>query len=471
MDERPVEKNALLSTLPPPLDPGIAAEILPLVARVGRKVVALDDDPTGTQTVHDVPVLTRWSADALARELRDPSPVVYLLTNSRSLPVEESVRLHRSLAADLRAASRATGRDTTIISRSDSTLRGHFPAELDAIEEGLAAPPAPRILAPFFEEGGRLTIGDVHWVAEGSRLLPAARTPFAADPAFGYRSSNLREWVSEKTGGRIPANAVRSLSIHDARRGGPDALLETILAGEPGSVTIVNAATRSDLDAATVALLRAEARGRRLLYRSAASLVAARSGISPRPLLAREELLGASEGRGILVVVGSWVPRTSAQLARLVESQDVAHHELDAAGLLDDSRRESIVRQASRAATRALEAGKTAVLSTTRRRVGGDSERSLEVGRVVSGAIVATVRAIRQRPSVIIAKGGITSSDIATDACKIERAVVAGQILPGVPVWRCGPESRFPNLPLVIFPGNVGDDEALVRAVERSRSR
>ena len=47
-----------------------------------------------------------------------------------------------------------------------------------------------------------------------------------------------------------------------------------------------------------------------------------------------------------------------------------------------------------------------------------------------------------------------------------KRAAVLGQIRPGIPVWRTGPESRFPGTPYIIFPGNVGEVETLKEAVE-----
>jgi hypothetical protein len=61
-----------LAALPPvwPGDP--AAALREAISGSGRKVVAIDDDPTGTQTVHDVPVLADWSVEALAAELLDP---------------------------------------------------------------------------------------------------------------------------------------------------------------------------------------------------------------------------------------------------------------------------------------------------------------------------------------------------------------------------------------------------------------
>ena len=155
-------------------------------------MIVLDDDPTGTQTVHNIPVVTRWTVEHLTRELTDPSPASYVLTNSRSLPTAEAVLLNREIAENLRQARARTGCDFTLVSRSDSTLRCHFPEELDALAAGLREQFDAWVICPFFEEGGRLTIHDVHYVAEGDRLVPAAQTPFAADQSLGA----FRFWLS-----------------------------------------------------------------------------------------------------------------------------------------------------------------------------------------------------------------------------------------------------------------------------------
>ena len=163
----------------------------------------LDDDPTGTQTVAGVAVLTEWSVASLAAELRSEPPVFYVLTNSRALPLEAASRLNREIAANLTAASRAAGRGFVVVSRSDSTLRGHYPGEVDALAAGLGGGFDGVLIVPFFLEGGRYTIDDVHYVADGDVLTPAAETEFARDSVFGYGSSDLREWVSEKHGGAL----------------------------------------------------------------------------------------------------------------------------------------------------------------------------------------------------------------------------------------------------------------------------
>jgi uncharacterized protein YgbK (DUF1537 family) len=48
--------------------------------------------------------------------------------------------------------------------------------------------------------------------------------------------------------------------------------------------------------------------------------------------------------------------------------------------------------------------------------------------------------------------------------------LISGQILPGVPVWKLGAESRFPNLAYIVFPGNVGNADALVDVVRQLKA-
>ena len=106
--------------------------------------------------------------------------------------------------------------------------------------------------------------------------------------------------------------------------------------------------------------------------------------------------------------------------------------------------------------------GKDVVIYTSRDlKAGSNENESLAIGNKVSDFITAIVAMINVVPKFIIAKGGITSSDIATKALKIKRATVIGQALAGVPVWKAGVESKFPGLPYIIFPGNVGDENAL----------
>ena len=71
------------------------------------------------------------------------------------------------------------------------------------------------------------------------------------------------------------------------------------------------------------------------------------------------------------------------------------------------------------------------------------------------------------KPGFVLAKGGITSADVGVKGLGIRKALVLGQIEPGIPVWKALAESKFPNIPYIIFPGNVGEDETLKNAVKK----
>lgn len=466
--EAAVLRDELMARLPPPWPHELLPEIQRAVAASGAKVAVLDDDPTGTQTVHDTPVLTRWLPEALEAELAGAHTAFYLLTNSRSLPPGRAEALSAEIGAGLAEAARRTGARVVAVSRSDSTLRGHFPGEVAALAGALGYGDAPWVLAPFFEEGGRYTIGDVHYVAEGDLLVPAGATEFARDATFGYRASNLRAWVEEKTGGRVAASSVLSISIEDIRTGGPERVAELLQGTPGGAVCAVNAACRRDLEVVVLGALQAEARGRRLLYRTAASFVALRAGLAPRPLLGAAEL-GLGPGGG-LVVVGSYVPKTTGQLEELLRLGGVRPVELEVAAVLDDARRAGAIASAARKVEAGLRGGEDVVLFTSRALVRGpDGASSLAIGQRVSSALVEAVRALALRPRYLLAKGGITSSDIATAALGVRRALVLGQVLPGVPVWRLGAESAWPGLAYIVFPGNVGGPGALADVVRQLR--
>ncbi|MBI1296419.1 hypothetical protein GC175_15810 [bacterium] len=462
----PQSKTATLAALPPePAVDDLRAQIRARVDASRRALVVLDDDPTGTQTVHDVPVLTTWSVDALAAELSGEDNVFYVLTNSRSLTAADAAALNREIGRNLTEAAARTGRAVAVVSRSDSTLRGHFPGEVTALAEGLGQSFDGRLIVPFFLEGGRYTIDDVHWVAEGDQLIPAAQTPYARDAAFGYTHSNLKEWVAEKSGGAIAPTDVASISIEDLRIGGPEVVSARLRTLTGGQSCVVNAASYRDLEIFVLGLLAAEEAGKQFIYRTAASFVQVRAGIAARPLLTAADL-DVAQGSGALFVVGSYVPKTTAQLNALLSRADITALEVDVDSLLAD--RAGTVQSIVAAANASLREDTVTVVYTSRKYVGAaGGESDLSIGAQVSAGLIDIVRGIDVRPRYLVAKGGITSSDVATRGLNVRRAVVAGQILPGVPVWRIGEESRFPGLPYIVFPGNVGGDDALVQVVER----
>jgi uncharacterized protein YgbK (DUF1537 family) len=478
MEWKPIRKDELLTALPsewPEAD--LRARIREATVASRRRVVVLDDDPTGTQTVHDLPVLTEWAPEALATAWDEAVTVFYVLTNSRRYPVEEAAAMNRAIARDLARVAQQRGVEPIVVSRSDSTLRGHYPGEVTALRQTLEAELGIRYdgiaIVPFFLEGGRLTVNDVHWVQEGERLMPAAQTEFARDSTFGYCHSDLRAWVAEKTGGQVPTDAVLSVDLRDIREGGPDAVASLLTQVRDSRVIVVNAATYRDLEVFVWGMMQAENHGKRFLFRTAASFVKVRGGIPDRGLLTPEELrsIGWGGETGGLTLVGSYVQRTTRQLGNALELDDTLGLELRATEVLDAQGRTDEIERVLSRMERGLSLGRDVIVYTSRELVVPAGVSQLRVAQQVSEALVEVLRRLSVRPAYLIGKGGITSSDLATDALGVRKAHVLGQIVPGVPVWRLGPESKYPALPYVVFPGNVGGPDALARVIRVMRNR
>ena len=257
MEPAVVPYQKTLDSLPSPkASGGLAGDIIALQSRAELPIlVVLDDDPTGTQTCHDINVLTVWDRDVLVKEFQSTNSGFFILTNSRALHTEDARKLIKTICLAVKEAASISGKEFEVVLRGDSTLRGHFPDEPEVAEAVLGKVDA-WILAPFFQQGGRLTINDIHYVADpDGNLVPAAQTPFAKDATFGYKSSNLRDYVVEKSKGSITSEQVQSISIDDLRNGGPEAVAKKLLSFAPGCVVVVNAAVDSDMETFVQGLL------------------------------------------------------------------------------------------------------------------------------------------------------------------------------------------------------------------------
>ncbi len=427
-----------------------------------RTIVILDDDPTGTQTVHNVPVITQCSEEVIEKEMLI-SPVFFILTNSRALQAKDAETLGTLIGRRLKKAAAKHNKKLLVISRSDSTLRGHYPNEVKALTEGLAWRNVKELLIPAFFEGGRYTFNDIHYVKEGEEFIPAGETPFAKDNTFGYNSSDLKEWIAEKTDGTIKASEVKSLGL-DLIRNHPLEEVCDILNGN-NLHFIANATTYNDLGTIALASLRSKGP---FIFRTAASFINAISSIEVRPLLQKEELLTDNESNGGLVVVGSYVPKTTAQLSYLKKHSSAVFIEFDVAKMIKSTSVEKELMEISSKIDSQIVQKKTVVLYTAREVVKGSTkEESLKIVNQVSQNLIAIVKNLKNRPKYILAKGGITSSDIAVKALRVTRANIIGQAIKGVPVWRLGRDAKFPELPYIVFPGNVGESDALYNVIQK----
>lgn len=465
-----------LSSLPPVYPGDLRSLIKTKINHTGDSIpllVVLDDDPTGTQTCHDISVLTQWGVallqETFTSELTKKARGFFILTNSRALHPPEAKTLINEICQNLLQASKQTGQDFEVVLRSDSTLRGHFPLEAEVSEAALNRQADSWVLAPFFLQGGRYTIDDVHYVAEGDKLVPAGETPFAKDASFGYKSSNLREWVVEKGKGSISADRVKSLSLKDIRSGGPDEICKQLLGFPKGSVVVVNAAAEEDMDVVVLGILEAASRGHRFLYRSGAALVSSRLGIKPiAPKSA--DALHLDKSVGGLIIAGSYVPKTTAQLKVLREKSGdrLTTVEIQVGKLLEsDESARAAVDDAIKTAEKEIQRGQDVLIMTSRELITGKDEReSLNIGSVIARNLVRFLEDLQTRPRYIIAKGGITSSDMATKGLKMKCATVVGQAAPGVPLWECYEDtSKWSGIPYIVFPGNVGSETTLYDVV------
>ena len=446
----------MFDSLPPEHPDDLLDQVKEKNSRLNQSVVVLDDDPTGTQSVYNIPVLTEWTLDAIRDEFLNGRELFYILTNSRSLPSQEAALLAREIGKNILKASMETGRDYFVVSRSDSTLRGHYPIEVEALQEVLENSESIKILIPAFFEGGRYTINDIHYVCEGEEMVPASMTPFARDKAFGYTHSDLKLYVEEKTKGDVKADEVLSISIIDLRAGGPQLVSEKLKSCPEASTCIVNAASYRDLEVFTLGMLSS---GRKVLLRTAASIIPVLAGMRKKSLLLSSDF-EVEDGGGIFILVGSYVPKTTAQLEELKKESSLHALEVDVQRVLQEGG--EMLQESQHKINTILAKGEDVVVFTSRKLIAvDDPAKSLEIGNRISEFMTALVKGLNTKPKCVLAKGGITSSDIATKGLNVKRAMVMGQVAAGIPVWKIGPESRFPGSNYVIFPGNVGDDHTL----------
>ena len=394
------------------------------------KLVVLDDDPTGIQTVHGCLLITQWDEASIRKGFEDKEPFFYILTNTRAMTREDAAKVTREAMEMVVRVNEDFGYRLIIVSRSDSCLRGHFPLETDVmrsvlVEHGLPVfPKTP--FCPAFIEAGRVTIDGVHYMKYGDKLIPVSETEFARDNVFAYHTSVLRDYIKEK-------------------------------GANPDDYIIVNAQSYAELNAFAQTVLNDFPAERHLVIRSSSSLPKAISGISDQPLLDRSML--KHEGVGCFVV-GSHVKKTTAQLECLLQEPGTCAIEVDVQRILDDS--DALMLETVDTIRQVVENHLTPVVYTSRQEIRlADANQRQHLGQQVSDFLVDIVHRLPFTPSYLVGKGGITSHDILTKGLGIQSARVLGQIISSVP---CVMTSAFPY---IIFPGNVGTEGSLAEVFRK----
>ena len=438
-----------------------------------KKLVVLDDDPTGVQTVHDVSVYTDWEEESIRNGFEEKEAMFFILTNSRSFSVEETTKVHQDIAARVAKVARELGQDFMIISRGDSTLRGHYPLETQLLADGLTKNEGVvidgEIICPFFPEGGRYTMDNIHYVKEQDNLVPAGMTEFARDKTFGYKCSDLTEYVEEKTEGKYHKEDCITISLDELNALDVQGIKEKLMSAQNMAKIIVNAVSYADLKVFCAALVLAMKEGKHYMARTAAAFTKVMGRISDQPLLGREQLEGDTKNGGI-VLIGSHVKKTTDQLNCLKELDGQADFmEFQVNTVFEENGLEKEVERTVKAAEEKILSGRTVVIYTSRQLLAPENmtpEEKLHISVKISNAVTSIIGKLSVKPKFIIAKGGITSSDVGTKALRVKKARVMGQVKKGIPVWMTGEESKFPGMPYIIFPGNVGEVSTLKEIVE-----
>lgn len=431
------------------------------------KIIVLDDDPTGSQTVHACLLLTRWDTESLCTALQDESPLFFILTNTRGLDAKRAAELTREVCRNIKTALAKLAADgieinPILVSRSDSTLRGHYPVETDVIAEELG-PFDAHFLVPAFFEGGRITRDATHYLVVDGKEIPVHETEFAKDSVFGFSHSHLPDYVEEKTAGRIKAKQVQCFYLDDVRGD----CLDRLAALSGNACCTVDAETQADLNHFAAQLTTAAQAGQRFLFRSGASLLTALAGLPTQPVAAEDMGFYVRDNKPGAIIVGSHVQKTTQQLNILLQQPGIQGVEVDVSRISQE--RSSLFQDILQQVDTAHELGLTPVIYTSRFELSfANQALRLAFGEAVSAFLMDIVRGLPTSIGFLISKGGITSNDVLSSGLALRASRVLGQILPGCSVVRCPADhDLYPNLPVVIFPGNVGDNDALATAYLR----
>lgn len=431
------------------------------------KIIVLDDDPTGSQTVHSCLLLTQWDVETLKLGLTDAQPIFFILTNTRALTANQAVQVTREVCQNLKQALQEVGiTDFLVVSRSDSTLRGHYPIETDVIAAELGGFDA-HFLMPAFFEGGRITRDSIHYLLVNGVETPVHQTEFARDSVFAYSYSYLPDYVAQKTQGKIPADRVVRFLLDEVRAGS----LERLMQLERNRCCVVDGEQQSDFDQFAADIITAANQGKKFLFRSGASILTSLANLGAQPIPATEMFKYVRAGKPGAIIIGSHVKKTTEQLTQLLKARGIVGVEIDVAQLLreDPSTRVQLLDLTNQQIQAIHQAGNTPAIYTSRQELTFDSiQVRLKFGEAVSELLMDIIRALPNDIGFLISKGGITSNDTLSKGLAMSTARLLGQILPGCSAIVTPPNHpQFPNLPVVLFPGNVGNADALATAYLR----
>ena len=443
------------------------------------KIVVFDDDPTGSQSVYGCPLILKWDEDTIVQALEIDSPLLFILANTRSMSSQGSENRTREICRSIKSVFQRESlnlRDVLVVSRGDSTLRGHGCLE-PAILENELGPFDATFHVPAFLEGGRTTVNGVHLL----NGIPVHLSNFASDQIFGYSTSFLPDWLEEKSHGSIASKSVLHLTIEqlqsaiETNQGIQD--LMVFLRGLSDNVLVVVDAQESShlsIFANTIIKLMSE---KRFLFRSAASLISAFAEL-PSNVYSRSSLVSLRlrdkdfKLKPGIIIVGSHVVLADQQLHFLLKDSHLRGIEIPVKkiarvleGSLPDILLEDLEIMFFSQVKKILSAGKTPVIYTTRGELQfASSSKRISFGLQLAELIARLVGRLSNDLGYVISKGGITTQSLLDKGFNLSMVELKGQIMPGLSMVCSHKNNGYIQFPIITFPGNLGDETTLFKA-------
>jgi len=409
------------------------------------KFVVIDDDPTGSQTVHDCLLLLKWDCSTLAKGFESKSNLFFILANTRSLSENGAKLTIEEICKNLKTVitSQAYEEEIIFISRGDSTLRGHNYLEPIALNSCLG-PFDATFHIPAFIEGKRFTINGSHFVDK----TPISQTIFAKDKIFGYQTSNVKNLLFQQSKSQINFEDIQNLLLSDIEMLNDEEnniVFTTLKNLKNNKHIIVDVKNYSHLNKFSL-VIKKLTKHKKFLFRTAASFISSiyeKKSVSQCEIFFSNLRIRNKEKSFLpgLIIVGSYVELSSIQLNKLIEISNCIPIELDVFEFFkitssdNNHKRRNIFKNKFLKEIRfSFEKGKTPVLFTSRKLMSLDSSELFNFYNLLACFIAELVADLKYEIGYLISKGGITTNLILSKGLNADYVYLEGQILTGISV-------------------------------------
>ena len=442
------------------------------------KIIVFDDDPTGSQTVHDCLLLLKWDYQTLLKGLRSPSKLLFILCNTRSLSEDEASKKLNEICNSLMNVIKSENfslNNFIFVSRGDSTLRGHNFLEPQVINKNFG-PFDATFHIPAFIEGGRLTINGRHFVND----IPAHKTIFARDKIFGYETNNLKDLLYKKSASKIKLDDIKNINLSDLNileSNSKNQIFLKIKNFSNNIQIIVDVGNYLHLNKFCFAINKLQTE-KKFLFRTAASFISAisRIGENSKNNIYYSKLRRKDENqkymRG-LIVVGSYVDISTIQLNNLLKSPSFKPIEIN----VEEFRKLFNLRDKEEVITilknkliyqvrELLEQNFTPVIFTSRKLISfKDKCEEFKFSNALALFMAQIINEVKHEIGYLVSKGGITSNTILSEGFNVDSVYLEGQIITGISVLNVILPKIKGFIPVITFPGNIGAPDTLYEVV------